>query len=125
MRIPRAGRVDMTARDNQSKLIHAGDQYLGSDYPYLLVQDDSIRMVGALDRGISIDPEFGTLIQGPISFAEAPENISFCGYWRLNPMVLCSIGSSAAMPVPMLVPGQPRLLAPKKGLGSLVQGIGI
>jgi len=43
-----------------------------------------------------------------------PENRSFsCGYWRLYPMVLTCIGSSAAMPVPMLIYEKPKLLKSK------------
>lgn len=55
-----------------------------------------------------------------------PENISFgCGYWRLNPLVLTCIGSSSAMPIPMLVYGSPRILSAAKDMTSIGAGIGV
>src|SRR3712207_8684421 len=42
--------------------------------PYVAVTKGSVRVAGALDRGISISSVFGTLIQGPVQFSESPED---------------------------------------------------
>lgn len=117
------GRVDLTGQENASKLIHAGSQWLGESQPYLLVDENSIRAVADTDKGVSVDSEFGTMIQGPCSLADMPENIRIASYWCFNPMLLCSIGSSAAMNIPVLVPTKPPVLEAKKAFDSIVKGV--
>ena len=115
--------VDMKTPPNQPRLFHAGDQWLGPDHPHIVIRDDAIRLIGSLDAGMTIDPDFGTFIQGKMSFSDTPDNISFSGgYWRINPMVLASVGSMAAMPVPFLVPDEPELLQSIKDLVSIDAG---
>ena len=125
MRIPIDGTVDMATPVNQPRLLHAGDAWLGKEHPHVLIKDDSLRLMGSLETGVAIDPDFGTLIQGKMSFSESPDNISFSGgYWRINPLELASIGSSAAMPVPFLVPSTPELLQGGHALASLADSVG-
>jgi hypothetical protein len=108
--------------ERSPKIIHAGPQWDGQ--PFLAVSEGCIVLGGSLDHGIISDKEFGTTIQGPISLSEMPEYISFCGgFWRLNPAVLTSIGSSAAMNIPMLVPDEPELLKFKNDLADIYDGI--
>jgi hypothetical protein len=58
-----------------------------------------------------------------MSFSDAPDQISFSGgYWRINPMVLASVGSMAAMPVPFLVPDTPELLQSLTDIVSIDAG---
>ena len=125
MRIPMQSKVDMAAPANQPKLIHAGDEWLGPDHPHLLATDDSLRLMGNLKNGMTIDPEFGTMLQGKVFISESPENISFAGgYWRMNPMLLASFGSMAAMPVPFVVADVPNLLQDANDIDDLVARFG-
>jgi hypothetical protein len=114
---------DLITPERQPKPIYAGDDWNGQ--PYLLVTEDSVQIAGSLNHGAVIDPQFGTLLQGPIHFSAAPEEISFGGgYWRLNPMVTTCIGSSAAIPIPMLVEDSPDLLHPSGDIEGILGGLG-
>ena len=78
------------------------------------------------DCGLGITSEFGTQITGPMSFSEMPQNISFGGgYWRFNPLALTCIGSSAAMPVPLLAYDQPQITAGAGDLSGITQNLGL
>jgi hypothetical protein len=115
-------RYDLVSPDLQPKMLHAGDQWQGQ--PFVFLSDGQVVLAGSLEHGISVDPEFGTHIQGPISLSDTPENISVAGgYWRINPMVLACIGSSAAMPVPWLVPSDPELLAGASDIAGILGGL--
>ena len=110
------------------RLLHSGDEWTGQ--PYVYCDDEGIEIAAGDsdrgDKGITVTSEFGTQITGPMSFAEMPQNMSFgCGYWRLNPMVLTCIGSSAAMPVPMLVYETPNLLKSAGDMQGVASGIGV
>ncbi len=119
-RVPRS--VQMLDQPIAPRLFQAGDEDAGQ--PYLLLTGQDIRMSAGGVNGLSIDEQFGTTLQGPLSLSEAPENISFCGgYWRLNPMVTTGVASSAATPVPLLVNAQPRLLEAKKEMGRVLGGM--
>ena len=120
--------LDEQFDETHNLLLHAGAEWTGQ--PYAFMDDESVSLVAGEndrpDRGITVTHKFGTQISGPMSFAEMPENMSFgCGYWRLNPMVLCCIGSSAALPVPMLVYGAPRILAAARDMTNIGAGIGV
>jgi hypothetical protein len=110
------------------RLLHSGDEWQGQPYLYL---DDTMAEIGAgtndrHDKGIAVTSEFGTQITGPMSFSEMPEHISLGGgYWRLNPMLLTCIGSSAALPIPTLVKGTPNLTKSSKDMTDLGAAIGI
>jgi hypothetical protein len=58
-----------------------------------------------------------------------PQNISLAGgYWRFNPLALTCIGSSAAMPVPLLAYDKPQILAgagdrSNCGIGVVAEGL--
>jgi hypothetical protein len=102
-------RVDMTTPDLQPKIFHAGDNWVGQ--PYVFVGQDNIGIIGDLNSGIVITPEYGVGIMGHLSLTVSPDQVSFCGgYWSINPLVLASIGSSSAIPIPWLVPSTPQLL---------------
>lgn len=116
-------RIDLTGAESAPKLFHAGPEWLGESQPHVLVDEDSIRMIADLDKGISVDSQFGTLIQGPCSLADLPENIRIASYWCFNPMLLCSVGSSAAMNIPVLVPTTPPVLEAKKAFSKIVEGV--
>lgn len=115
-------RVDMITPDLQPKVLHAGDNYVGQ--PYLIITENSIIVCGDLNHGIVVTPDFGIGLVGPISLTTSPDQVSFCGgYWRINPMVLSCVGSSAAMPVPWLVPGTPDLIQASQDMQSAVSGM--
>lgn len=122
MRIPMNQRVSLVGGPSAPKLFHAGDEWLGEAQPQLLIQEDSLRMIAGLDKGISIDATFGTMIQGPCSLADMPENIRIASYWCFNPMLLTCIGSSAAMNIPVLVPTTPPVIEAKKGFSKIISG---
>lgn len=114
--------VQMLDQDVPPRLFFAGDEDSGQ--PYMLLTGHDLRFSAGTVNGLSIDEQFGTTIQGPISLSEAPENISFCGgYWRLNPVVLTGVASSAATPVPMLVDAQPKLMEASKGMSGVLGGL--
>src|SRR5262249_14899738 len=119
-RIPLSKRVDLTNPPRAPRLLYAGAEWLGETHPHPLIQETSMRMMGTLDEGMTIDPAFGTFIQGPLSMAEMPQNIHMASYWAFNPMLLCSVGSSAAMNIPTLVPAMPPILEAKKALGNIL-----
>ena len=118
-RIPLSSQVDLITPANAPRAIFAGEEWMGPDHPYILVTDSSIRVMGSLDQGMSIDPDFGTTIRGPVSLVESPENIHIASYWALNPMLLCSFGSSAALNVPTLVPSTPPAVESMTDFASL------
>jgi hypothetical protein len=61
-----------------------------------------------------------------MSFSEMPQNISFGGgYWRFNPLALTCIGSSAALPVPLLAYGKPQLLAGAGDISAITGNLGL
>lgn len=122
MRIPIDARVDLISPESAPKLLYAGDEWQGESQPQILITDDSVRVMGDLDKGVVVDARFGTLIQGPCSLAEMPENIRIASYWVLNPMLLASIGSSAAMNIPVLVPAKPPVLEAKEGFSRIIAG---
>jgi hypothetical protein len=62
MLIPMQQNVDMKTPPNQPRLFHAGDQWLGPDHPHILIRDDALRLIGSLDAGVTVDPDFGTYI---------------------------------------------------------------
>ena len=113
---------DLITPELQPKTLFAGDNWTGQ--PYLLVTSDSIQVSGSLDNGLVVDPTFGILLQGPIHFSASPEDISFgAGYWRLNPMVTSCVGSSAAIPVPMLVQDSPDLLKASSDISGILESL--
>lgn len=97
------------------KMLFAGDEWVGQ--PYILLSDGQIVLAGSPDQGMILSPQFGATLQGKISMMTTPEQVSFGGgYWRINPQVLTSIGSSASVPVPWLIHDKPELL---KGIEKL------
>ena len=118
-------RRDLSSNQEKSpKVIQAGEQWDGQ--PYVYVGERCIVLAGQLGKGIIIDGNYGTTIQGPISLSEMPEYVSFGGgFWRVNPAVLASIGSSAAMNVPWLVHDEPELLKTRFDLAEMFNGFGV
>lgn len=122
--------VNWNDPEQPPKLIHAGDVYDGE--PYIWVGRDRLVFCGGagggsetLEEGITIDPEFGTHIQGRMSFSAMPQQISFGGgYYRLNPLHLACIGSSAALNIPWLVWDRPEMLKQEKDFRSLASSFG-
>ena len=115
-------RVDLLTPELQPKLLHAGDEYVGQ--PYLLVTDQAVALIGTPNSGGVADAPFGIGLHGRLSITEAPDRVSFAGgYWRINPMVLSCIGSSAALPVPWLIPSTPELIKAAKDMKALVQKV--
>lgn len=101
------------------KLIHAGQDWVGQ--PYIYTDDSTVALRSKTGQGIIVDNVFGTTISGPIALFESLENIHFTGgYWTLNPVQIESIGSSASIPVPTLVPSTPRILAAATAVASSV-----
>ena len=101
------------------KVFHAGDIYNGQ--PTLSLADDSIRITGGLDQTINISDKFGIYITGnTISLSATPEKILIGGgYWTLNPLLLTSIPSTSATPIPTLIPNTPPLLGSSSDITSI------
>lgn len=115
-------RYDLVSPDLQPKIFHAGDRWQGQ--PFIYLNDGQVVIAGSLETGVSVDADFGVHLQGPLSFSDSPENISVAGgYWRINPLVLTCIGSSAAMPVPWLVPADPPLLSGQQDISDILGGL--
>lgn len=114
-------RYDLRSPALQPKVLHAGDTWEGQPFLYL---SDGQTVLSAGESGVSVDADYGVHLQGPLSLSESPENISVAGgYWRINPMVLACLGSSAAMPVPWLVPSEPDLLAGQDDISGIMEGL--
>lgn len=55
-----------------------------------------------------------------------PQNISFGGgYWRFNPLLMTCMGSSAAMPIPLLAYNKPQLLAGVNDISEITGNLGL
>jgi hypothetical protein len=76
-------RVKVTGQEDPPKLLYAGDNWHGESQPHVVIASDSLRFMGDLDKGITLDAQFGTTVQGPLSLAEMPENIHIASYWAL------------------------------------------
>ncbi|MGC1582149.1 MAG: hypothetical protein WA766_11730 [Candidatus Acidiferrales bacterium] len=101
------------------KCIHSGTDWVGQPYVYL--DQSSAAMRSKLGQGVTVDNVFGVTLSGPLGIFENPENIHLGGgYWTLNPVLLESIGSCAAVPVPVLIPDTPRLLSAAQQVSSSV-----
>lgn len=106
----------------QPKVIYAGDVW--NNQPYVAIQQNSINLYGSQPNGIVITDKFGTTISGPISFSTMPDQIAMGGgYWRFNPLLLSSIPSTTATPVPVLVASTPQILASQSDLSNARSGI--
>jgi hypothetical protein len=106
----------------QPKTFYAGDVW--NSQPYISVQQNSVNIYGSKPNGIVVTDKFGTTISGPISFSTMPDQIAMGGgYWRLNPLLLSSIPSTTATPVPVLVASTPQLLAAKDDLSNAQSGM--
>jgi hypothetical protein len=98
------------------KVIHAGsgsagDPDLGFGQAYIALREDLISIVADLNTVISVTSLLGITLSGPISFGAMPDQISYgAGYWRINPLVLTSIPSTTATPIPWLLPSTPKLV---------------
>src|ERR1035441_6808963 len=102
---PKSDPVYELIEERITGMLHAAGQ--GTRQPYVYMDAAGVEVSAGNsdrgDKGITVTSEFGTQITGPMSFAEMLQNISMAGgYWRLNPMLLACIGSSAATPIPML-----------------------
>lgn len=114
--------------ENAPRLLHSGEEWNGQPYAYL--DDSGIDLVAGSserpDQGISINSDYGTQVTGPFSMSDMPQNIAVAqGYYTLNPMLLSTIGSSSALPIPTLVWGTPKILQSKNDMSSLGAGLGI
>ena len=108
------------------KILHAGsisngDADLGFGQAYLAIRQDLITLAADLNAVISVTSQLGISLSGPISFGAMPDQISYgAGYWRINPLVLTSIPSTAATPVPWLLPSTPKLVSGQDELNSAI-----
>lgn len=114
--------------DNVQRMLHAGEAWTGQ--PYVLIDDSGIEIcAGTSDRpdgGLTVDSTLGTQVSGPFSMSAMPQEISMAGgYYRLNPMLLSCIGSSAALPIPVLVWSTPKVLQSSSDLTSIGAGVGV
>jgi hypothetical protein len=118
--IDREGYQDPTSL--VSKYIHAGDESNGQPYAYF--DENGISLVGDRKHVITVDPTFGVLLGGPISFSAMPDQLSFGGgYFRLNPLVLSTIPSTTPTPVPVLVKSTPKLLEGSSNISGMLSGL--
>jgi hypothetical protein len=105
------------------KLIAAGYEVVSDEMgqPYILVTEIGLQMVGDSKKVFSVSPEFGLNLQGPISLAAFPEQISIGGgYWRINPLVLTCVPSTTPTPIPWLVKSTPKLTQASGDIGGVV-----
>lgn len=124
-------RLDWNSGEQQPKLLHAGETWTSE--PYIWIAEDRLvlsagagNQAESLEEGISIDPQFGTHIQGRLSISGMPQQVSMCGgYFRLNPLLLASIGSSAALNIPTLVWDEPELMKSQSDFEGLAGAIGV
>jgi len=104
------------------KLIHSGTDWVGQ--PYVYTDDNSVALRSKTGQGLLIDNVFGISLSGPLSIFESLENVHFAGgYFTINPVLLEGIGSSAAVPMPFLVPDTPRLLSAASTVSSSVAAL--
>jgi len=104
------------------KTLHSGTDWEGQ--PYLYIDESTVALFSQPGKGIIVDNVFGNTLSGPTAIFEIPENIHFGGgYWAINPLMLQSIGSSAAVPMPWLVPTTPRLLSAAATVNSSVSAL--
>ena len=125
---PKSDRLYELLEEEIPRMLHSGDEWTGQPYVYMDAEGVEVSAGNSDrgDKGVTVTSEFGTQITGPMSFAEMPQNISMAGgYWRLNPMLLACIGSSAATPIPMLVYDTPNLLKSQQDMKGLGAGIGV
>ena len=106
----------------------AGDSYQGQ--PYLHLDTSSAELCAGRDgrpnAGLVLDERYGVALAGPISLFAQPDQISIAGgYWRLNPLLLATAGSSAALNVPVLVRAKPEAMSIQKDLGFIGKMAGI
>ena len=124
---PKSDRLYELMDPSIPRLLHSGDDWDGQ--PYVYIDDNGVEVSAGKsdrgDKGVSVTSEFGTQITGPMSFAEMPQSIAFGGgYWRMNPLLLTCIGSSAAMPMPVLIYSTPNILKAAKDMKGIVGGLG-
>lgn len=123
--------VDLEAQTDYAgksspKMIYAGNVPLGDSstgigQPYLVVAEDYIALVANSSKVLALSPKYGIGLQGPISFAAMPDQISVGGgYWRINPLVLSTLPSTTVTPIPWLVKSTPALLQGQDELSSAV-----
>ena len=114
---------------NPPKIIYAGnsaqgDSSSGIGQPYVFVGEDYISVVADNDKALTVSPAYGTNVSGPFSMAAMPDQISIGGgYWRINPLVLSTLPSTTATPIPWLVRATPRLLEGKDAMSSSLSSI--
>ena len=114
------------AGKSSPKLIYAGniplgDSSTGIGQPYIVVAEDYMSLVGSASKVVGVSPIYGISLQGPTSIGANPDQISIGGgYWRINPLVLTTLPSTSATPVPWLVKATPALLQGKDSLASAV-----
>ena len=97
----------------------AGQEFVGQPYSYH--DENSVGLVSQPKHAILSDSEFGNVLAGPLSLLTTPENISMSsGYFKMNPLLLSMVGSCAALPVPLLVPGRPAILGFMNRMKGLV-----
>jgi hypothetical protein len=107
--------IDVVSPQMQPKVFTAGDDNVGQ--PYIVVMDTAIGIIGDPNTGIIVDPNYGVSLVGNVFVTQSPGGISFGGgYWRMNPQQMSCIGSSAAAPVPFMVPSTPSILQASNGI---------
>lgn len=103
------------------KVLAPGDEIDGQ--PYVYVDDTGVYLVGGLRNVVSVDPEFGVVLSGPIKLSANPDQIDIGGgYWKFNPMLLSMVPSSTPTPVPTLVKNTPKLVKGKRELKNILGG---
>ena len=101
----------------QTKTLYAGDVYQGQ--PCVVATQDEINIVGGQNTAIHLDPIFGVLLSGKLSFSALPDEISIGGgFWRFNPMLLSCVPSTTPTPIPVLVQSTPELFKNAKSVSS-------
>lgn len=101
------------------KLLTSGTAYLGQ--PYVYIDENSVLVTSKPGQGILVDNVYGTTINGPVALFETLDNMKIGGgYWTINPIQLACIGSSAALPIPWLIPSTPRLLSSSTAIKNAV-----
>lgn len=106
------------------KIFYAGDKPTGDEstgigQPYVVVAEDYVAIVASSGKVLSVNPNYGLSLSGPMALAASPDQVTFAGgYLKINPTVMSTLPSTSATPIPWVIKGTPPLLEGSDDLSS-------
>ena len=88
---------------------------IDSDSAYMTVDEDELRLVADQNNALIINSQAGLSIKGKVNIGSSIQDVRVGGAWKLNPMMMFQIPSSAVTPIPTLIYDPPGT--------NLVQGL--